>query len=587
MTHTALALKSHSSQSDPFEHTLREAEALFLGGEADQAEQLFQKVLELKPTHSEALNNLGVIAHQRGRREGAIAFFTRALQSDMENQDAALNLSELLDAVPPDGIPAIGRYAYPALLCRLTRGQWGHDDTSLLKKAAGSLNPGQLSFLLEQLMASRGSEAPLAILAVVNAMDSLNDADLLKLGDWLTGQHLIRRLRDQFEQTICIKSRDDQLVRQFAKRDGYFRSENFLPGWERYPRKIVDPALSDDPFMKHVPQGAPDKSTGMRVLIISDFNIAGQCTALMRALNKYTNHMARCIILQDDYLSYDRDLLLRNQAGEGSPAALAEARELIPKADFYHFGRGLFDFPAIDWNKYLSPENCVFQYYGSELRDNGKTVSEFHASTGFQAITAVDLTMYRLLPASYYHLQPYMLEVDQLPQADWGHAETIRICHAPSSANYKILKRSDLIMKTITDLAKSQSGVEQVLIEGVDNKTCLQMKSRCHVHVVSLIPGFGLNTIESAAMGLVPITGFDNFSRLIYPEAPIVCGTAENLYTVLAALVKDRARAQAIGESCREWARKEFNAPSLVKKYWYLYDLIYHGHSVDYPEIFH
>jgi len=48
----------------------------------------------------------------------------------------------------------------------------------------------------------------------------------------------------------------------------------------------------------------------MNLAIVSDFNIGGQPTALWRAINKYTDHKARCIIAQDDGFQYDKDIIL-------------------------------------------------------------------------------------------------------------------------------------------------------------------------------------------------------------------------------------------------------------------------------------
>lgn len=565
---------------------LRHGEELFEKGELDQAEKQFQAVLRDNPENAIALNNLGVIAHSRGQCEAAIALLTRALVKDPNYLDAAANLTPILEQIPRKKLSSVGRYALPMILSRLGMGVWEESDNEFVTLSAANLDQNQLEVILGSLVQSPTQEDFKPITIIIGAITELSNGLLRTIGTWLSTTTLSRRQRDELEQLICLKGRDDELVREIAKREGYYRSGSFPAGWERYPRRVLAPVCADNPFMKEVPAGAPSKQGGMRVLIVSDFNIAGQCTALMRALNKYTNHMARCVVVQDDYLSYDRDVLITNQQGVSSPEAVEEACKLIPQADFFHFGRGLFTFPGIDWNRYLSPRNCVFQYYGSELRDNGDRVAQFHAVTQFQAITAVDLTMYRLLPASYYHIQPYMLEMDQLPQVDWNDSSTIRICHAPSSANYRKVKQTDLLLEVMNRMARERKNVEPVLIENMTNGECLKAKSRCHIHIAHLLPAFGLNAIESAAMGLVPICGVGNFSRLIYPESPVPNASAKNLYAVVKDLVDNPAKARETGLACREWARPLFDARNLVQKYWYLYDVIYNGLSVDYPDIF-
>jgi hypothetical protein len=358
-----------------------------------------------------------------------------------------------------------------------------------------------------------------------------------------------------------------------------------VSGRERdlWPRRLTEAATPDDPFMKLVPRDAPDKAGGLRVLLVADFNVAGQMTRIMRALNRYTNHMARCVILQDDYLNYDRDLVICEQDGTVSHASREEAAQLVRKADFFHIGRQLFTLPDIDWNHYVSPGNAIYQYFGSHLRDNAGEIHEFHRSSGFAAITAAEWTMYRALPRGYYHIQPYMIETGDLPQQSRDFSGPLRICHAPSSSNYKSLKRTDLILETMQRLANRRSDVESVTIEGVANEECLQIKSGCHLHLVALRYGFGLNAIESAAMGVVPLAQLPNFVRMIYPDSPVVHITAETIMARTEALLDDRARLADLSAACRDWAVAEFDAERLIRKYWYLYDLVYNGLSVDYP----
>jgi tetratricopeptide (TPR) repeat protein len=589
MAHTEVALDAHSrveSTDSRLELFVREGEQLFADGNMAEAEKQFHRALEICPTHGTSLNNLGVIAFKTGKREAAIALFTRALVADPGMAAAAENIVPVLAQIPEKDLVSVGRYAFPYLILRLTSDNWDDTDSAFLNQAITSLDESQIETLLDHVLAKKPATLRGPLLEILNATKQLGTALLKKIGDWYSAAPLCRRDRDEFELLICQKGRDDKLVVDVANREGYYREGFFAPGWERYPRRIVKQMAPNDPFMKEVPAGTPSKTGGMRILIVSDFNIAGQCTALMRALNKYTNHAARCVILQDDYLSYDKDILITNQQGISNQEALAEACQLMGKADFFHFGRGLFEFPGVDWNKLISPQNCVFQYYGSELRDNGKQVAEFHARTQFPAITAVDLTMYRLLPASYYHIQPYMLEMDQQPQVNWDNLDRIRICHAPSSANYRKIKRTDLILETMNRLAAEHANVDSVLIENVTNAECMRIKSSCHVHIVSLLTVFGLNAIESAAMGLAPICGVDNFSRLIYPESPVPNASADNLYEVVKDLVLNPTKARETGLACREWVRPLFDARYLVQKYWYLYDVIYNGLSVDYPELF-
>jgi glycosyltransferase involved in cell wall biosynthesis len=80
------------------EAKLQRGEALFMDGLLDQAEKVFQEVLHSEPAHFEALNNLGVISHNRGIIDQAEHFFQKALEANGEYPDALINLADLYKA---------------------------------------------------------------------------------------------------------------------------------------------------------------------------------------------------------------------------------------------------------------------------------------------------------------------------------------------------------------------------------------------------------------------------------------------------------------------------------------------------------
>ncbi|MBK7141056.1 MAG: tetratricopeptide repeat protein [bacterium] len=561
-------------------------ETLIAEGKLEQAADYFLHALEKEPNDPEILNGLGVVAFKQGKPEAAVSCFGQALAVDPSYEDAAANLCALLGTVPQEQLQANPLYAWPYLLVRASSEDWSEQDSAFLANAMATLTDLQREMLIRLFIPTRLSIHDRDISLALERMASLSDPLVSELAEWLSDSPPSRFYRDRIEDSICLKCDNDSLVRTVAHREGKHRPDSqTLPVFQFLPRRLNEPAASTDPFMKLVPKGAPTKD-GLRILVIADFNIAGQLTGLMRALNKYTNHMARCVILQDDYLAYDRDVLITDQDGKVSSVAQSEAVDLIKRADFFHVGRQLLEIPGIDWNRYVSPRNAVFQYYGSELRNNGPALAKFHAQTGFTALTACDYTMYRLLPNSFYHMQPYILDMDELPKARMDTSGKLRVCHAPSGQNYRNIKRSDLILDVMHRLARENKKVESVEIAGLSNGECLSLKASCHLHIVSLLFTFGLNAIESAAQGLVPITPLDNFTMLLYPDTPVVHATPSTLYEVSRKLIADPKRLKDIGAQCRDWARREFDAKTLVQKYWYLYDLVYHGFSLDYPDQF-
>jgi tetratricopeptide (TPR) repeat protein/glycosyltransferase involved in cell wall biosynthesis len=510
----------------------------------------------------------------------------QALESDPFDKGAHDRLAEILKEVDLSNLENKPEYAWLYLIHAFMADSLEQKDAALLPKIVFSLTDIRIERLIDVLMAKKRPDSEQTILFLLQAVKHISIDLADKLGEWMDEVDLFRTYRDTVEMQICLKCSDDDVARRIARRESAHRPPSYVvPGFETYPRRLTEDVPPDDPFMRLVPDSAPSKKHGLRVLVISDFNIAGQHARLMRSLNKYTNHMARCVIFQDDYLSYDRDVLIRDQEGNISEKYMQEAAELIRGADFFHIGRQLLPIKGIKWEKYISPRNAVFQYHGSHLRNNGPAIAEFHAKYGFEAITYADWSVYKKLPTSFYHL-PCFLDIDKLPSKEIEFTGKLRLCHAPASANYRRNKRSDIIIGTMNRLAAEDPQVEAVVIENVPNRKCLELKSECHIHLASLLMAFGLNCLESAAMGLVPVTTLDNFTRFIFHDTPVVHATKNNVYEVTRKLISDRVRLKELSEKCRAWARSKFDARTVVKQYTYLYDLVYNGLSVDYPEVF-
>jgi len=74
------------------EELMKQGEEHFQRGDVSPARECFEKILSLKPNHSEAKNNLGVILFQLGQIDEAIDCFQDILKEDGNNEDALANL---------------------------------------------------------------------------------------------------------------------------------------------------------------------------------------------------------------------------------------------------------------------------------------------------------------------------------------------------------------------------------------------------------------------------------------------------------------------------------------------------------------
>jgi hypothetical protein len=303
----------------------------------------------------------------------------------------------------------------------------------------------------------------------------------------------------------------------------------------------------------------------MNIAIISDFNIGGQPTALMRAINKYTAHKARCIIAYDDGFQYDKDIILN------TPEAKEEAAEWCRHADFFHFGRMIFNWPGIDFNTLVNFDNCCVKYYGSELRDNFGIIRNFHERTGVVAITGTDWTITGRLPSSFYHLGSYFtkygdMDEKDIPLCDQG--DLLRICAGSAGSP---LKGYDLLHQILNE---SKQDIEWEFISQVSNQVCLERKLKHNCTFTSVHGGWGISGIESMYQGHVVLSCLDPWIMSMYPDNPTIIVTKDTLKGKLRNMAACPEMRRLIGRESREFAIKNFSTKTILKKYLYLIDLI-------------
>jgi hypothetical protein len=320
----------------------------------------------------------------------------------------------------------------------------------------------------------------------------------------------------------------------------------------------------------------------MNIAIISDFNIAGQCTALMRAINKYTSHKARCIILNDDYLSYDRDLILikRDQFSRSvwDNVACEEAIRWVKQCDFFHFGRGIITWlgwSGQDWNGRLTKDNCCIKYYGSELRNNPAAIVNLHRQTSIAAITGTDWSIASLLPGAFYHLGSYFTKYGDMDLADIPHCtinDPVRVCCGSAGSP---LKGYNYLKETVDNLRLEKHDIELDIISGLDNQACLERKLKSFVTFTSLHGAWGISGIESMLMGHIVMSCLDPWILSMYPENPTVLITKENLREKLLTIINMSLDSRAmLSQISRDFAYRNFNTRVILKRYMYLIDLI-------------
>ena len=338
----------------------------------------------------------------------------------------------------------------------------------------------------------------------------------------------------------------------------------------------------DLPFLKHVLPEDVHKKTGMNICVFGDYDIAGNLTLIAKLINKYTIHKARCIIVVGDYLDYDSDIVIMPvSGGEPSKESMDEASKIINNADFFHIGRLAVNFGNIKFNEILNKNNCVFQYFGSHLRQNKGILKKFHDDSGIHAVTWVDWTMQDGSGFMHYHL-PDIFDVNSITpwyknSAMSMEMDTIRIAHSPTNREFK---KTDFFISVI-DKLKKDFKIELVLLEGLSNKECLNRKMMCHILFDQISVGrFALSAIESMAMGHAVLCSVSNIVQSVFPRHPVISVTENTLEEKLRKLLSDKDSILDIGIAGRKWVAENCDPKIAIQQWTYLYDLIVNGNRI-------
>tara|TARA_Y100000034_G_C6865215_1_gene394269 strand:+ start:216 stop:1439 length:1224 start_codon:yes stop_codon:yes gene_type:complete len=323
-----------------------------------------------------------------------------------------------------------------------------------------------------------------------------------------------------------------------------------------------------------------EASGGLRILIVADWEVAGQVTTLYNAINAHTIHGARCCIYKGDHINFApayRDILL----DEHGPKGLALLSELAKEADLVHFIRFPVDAQNIKWSRILNPNKTLVQYMGSQLRENAEKFIAWHKQTGVLGVSAWD---YSMLESGWlpYHI-PLVWDAalsEPKPEVVWrNEGEPLRICHATTRRGFK---GTDHFVAVCKELQAEGHPLEFVVIEGKSNRECLEIKQSCHATYDQLSVGIhGLSAIESMGMGHVVIGGISNWALSIHPEVPILRATKQNLKEVIGALC-DAGHWQntVLSLNPMNWVERQHAPQAVAQRLSYLYDFVVNGHRL-------
>ncbi|RMF68604.1 MAG: hypothetical protein D6743_03130, partial [Calditrichaeota bacterium] len=170
-------------------------------------------------------------------------------------------------------------------------------------------------------------------------------------------------------------------------------------------------------------------------------------------------------------------------------------------------------------------------YTGSDLRTRGilpaiDELSDLNVTLEFDHL--------RLYPKLRHVFFPF--DVRNYSMRPEPEGEVITIGHAPTN---RAAKGSAEIIAAVRDL-KAELPVELILIEGLTHAESVKQKARCHIFVDQIGElGYGVNSLESLAMGIPTCSCLVEGFEARYPDHPFVVVNSENLKSKLRQLVLD------------------------------------------------
>lgn len=220
--------------------------------------------------------------------------------------------------------------------------------------------------------------------------------------------------------------------------------------------------------------------------------------------------------------------------------------------DIYHFEWGLDLYRDGRFAKKMAaagkPIACT--YHGQDMRTRG-VIPVMDSLSQLNLTSELDLLEKH--PAIRYLFLPFDTErfIPEFPLRS-----PIRVCHSPTDRYYK--GSEDII--PICEKLADEGLIEFILIEGRPYREVLELKQSCDILIDQVHNrggwGYGMNSVEALAMGLVCITELVLAYQAFIPDHPFVAVTADTLEASLRYLLANPAQILERKAAGRDWVKK-------------------------------
>jgi hypothetical protein len=237
--------------------------------------------------------------------------------------------------------------------------------------------------------------------------------------------------------------------------------------------------------------------------------------------------------------------------------------------DVIHFDGGIDFFQDSHLAKAfkMKGKKVVNCYFGDDLRTRG-IVREMDELSDLNLTFEYDHTLRH--PNINFLFFPFEASaIPYIPDENyWAPAPSgrLRIIHSPT---HRIIKGTPEIIAAI-DIVQKQREIEFVLVENTPRDEVLEIKRTCHIAIDQIGnrggTGYGINSLETLAMGLPTITGMNCGMDTWLPENPFITADKDNLAEKLIELIDNENLRREKRNNARPWVEKYHSYASVFEK---------------------
>ena len=219
--------------------------------------------------------------------------------------------------------------------------------------------------------------------------------------------------------------------------------------------------------------------------------------------------------------------------------------------EFYRDGRTIKRLKALG-------KKVIVLYTGSDLRTRG-IIPVVDGAADLRLTLEID---HLKLHSQISHIF-FPFEFGRFAVAPSPPDHEIVIGHAPTN---RAAKGSEQIIAAVRTLSR-EFPIRLELIEGLPHAEAIRRKSRCHIFIDNLGElGYGVNAIESLALGICTCTSLMPEFVAQHPDHPFVEITGDNLIAQLRQLCQKPARRERQRAGGRRWAEQHHGSENVVRQ---------------------